>query len=73
MDWCHIPAPTAHIHATPSQSVPLSVLFGGTVKRSQRVTQLDKEEELMQALAEQLEDDQLDDGAIEDNGDAYGA
>ena len=36
-------APTAHIHATPSQSVPLSVLFGGTVKCSQRVTQLDKE------------------------------
>ena len=44
-----------------------------SVKHSQRVTQLDEEEELMQALAEQLEDDQLDDGAIEDDGDAYSA
>ena len=70
-DGDNVPAPTARIHATPSRSVPLSVLFGGTVKRSQRVSQLD--EELMQALAEQLEDDRLDDGAIEDDGDAYGA
>ena len=41
--------------------------FFGGVKHSQRVTQLDKEEELMQALVEQLGDDQFDDGAIEDN------
>ena len=36
----------------------------------QTVTQLDEEEELMQALAEQLEDDWLDDGAIKDDGGA---
>jgi hypothetical protein len=37
-DGDNILAPTARIHATPSQSVPLSVLFRGTVKHSQRVT-----------------------------------
>jgi hypothetical protein len=64
---------TARIHATPSQSVPLSVLFGGTVKHSQTVRQLDEEEGLMQALVEQSEDDWLDNGAIKNNSDAYGA
>jgi len=49
------------------------ICIGGTIKCSQRVTQLDKEGELMQALVEQLEDDWLDDGAIEDNGDVCSA
>ena len=53
--------------------MPLTVLFGGTVKWSQRVTQVDEKEEPMQALAEQLEDDHLDDGAIEDDSDVYSA
>jgi hypothetical protein len=53
--------------------VPLSVLFGGTIKHSQTVRQLDEEEDLMQALVEQSEDDWLDDGAIENDSDAYDA
>ena len=38
-----------------------------------RVTQFNEEEALMQALAEQLKDDQLDNGAIEDNSNTYSA
>jgi len=34
---------------------PLSVLFRGTVKHSKRVAKFNKEEELMEAFAEQME------------------
>jgi len=32
---------------------------------------MDKEEVLMEALADQMEDEQLDDGTIEEEGDDY--
>jgi len=32
---------------------------------------MDKEEVLMEALADQMEDEQLDDGTIEEEGDNY--
>jgi hypothetical protein len=38
----NVPAPNAQIPTTPSQSVSLIVLFGGTVKQSQGVTQVDE-------------------------------
>jgi hypothetical protein len=34
-----------------------SVLFGGTVKCSKRVAEFNEEEELMEAFAEQMEDE----------------
>jgi hypothetical protein len=49
----------------------LSTLFGGQVRRPPRLAQINEEEVLMEALAEQLEDDRLDDGAIEVDGDEY--
>ena len=36
-----------------------------------KVTELDKEEVIMEALAEQMEDEWLDDGTIEEEGDDY--
>ena len=47
------------------------MLFGGKVRRPERFVQIDEEAALMEALAEQMEDDRLDDGAIEQEGDDY--
>lgn len=48
-----------------------SVLFGGTVNRSKRVAEFNKEEEHMEVFAEQMEDERPDDGAIEQDDDVY--
>jgi hypothetical protein len=37
----------------------------------ERLTEISEEEVLMEELAEQMEDDRLDDGAIEQEGDEY--
>ncbi|KAH9996674.1 hypothetical protein BJV74DRAFT_795003 [Russula compacta] len=63
-------APRIQLQA-PKKSIPLSVLFGGKVRRPERITQVDEEAALMEALAEQIEDGWLDDGAIEQEGDEY--
>jgi hypothetical protein len=47
------------------------VLFGGKVWCPERLLEVVEEAELMEALAEQLEDDRLDDGAIEQDGNKY--
>jgi hypothetical protein len=63
--------------ATPRIQVPqlksrtLTTLFGGKVRRAERLTEISEEEVLMEVLAEQMEDDWLDDGAIEQEGDDY--
>jgi hypothetical protein len=54
-----------------SRAWPLSVLFGGTVKHSKRAAEFNEEEELMEAFAEQMEDERPDDGAIEQDDDVY--
>jgi hypothetical protein len=51
--------------------IMLSTLFRGKVRQPQRVVVMNEEEILMEALAEQLEDNRLDDGAIEVDGDKY--
>jgi hypothetical protein len=51
----------------------LSQLFGGEVKppKTRMQVRIDEEAELMEALAEQEEDERPDDGEIEDSGDEY--
>jgi hypothetical protein len=51
----------------------LLVLFGGEVKRSERVGQMEFDEEatLMEAFANQEEDEYPDDGAMEGSGDDF--
>jgi hypothetical protein len=51
----------------------LSVLFGGEVKRSERAGQMEFDEEaaLMEAFANQEEDEYPDDGAMEGSGDDF--
>jgi hypothetical protein len=49
----------------------LSTLFGGQVQCPPRLTEISEEEILMEALADQLKDNWLDNGAIEVEGDDY--
>jgi hypothetical protein len=62
---------TPRIRVPQPKSMTLTTLFGGKVRRVERLTEISEEEVLMEELAEQMEDDRLDDGAIEQEGDEY--
>jgi uncharacterized protein YpiB (UPF0302 family) len=59
------------IRVSQQKPMTLATLFGGKVRRTERLTVISEEEMLMEALAEQMEDERLDDGAIEQEGDDY--
>ena len=62
------PLPSAQGHSRVKwKPVTLNVLFGGATPRSTRVTgqEMDEEVARMETLAELMEDERLDDGAIE--------
>ena len=64
-------APTSSATSRPASKwkpIPLSVLFGGEVKCSERRQEVDEEMVLMEVLADQEEDERLDDGAIDMSG-----
>jgi len=70
-EWNILPITMPCIWMSKPKKIPLSILFGGKVWCPERLAEMDKEEVLMEALADQMEDEQLDDGTIEEEGDNY--